>query len=57
MLRGLGFRYEGERRFEFPTQVSPALLAKIDHKVKDGGDDRVMIEGCTNPGSSMYYVG
>ena len=53
MLRGLGFRYEGEQRFKFPTQVSPALLAKIDHKVKDGGDDRVLIEGCTNPGSLM----
>ena len=53
MLGDLGFRYEGDQRFKFPTQVSPALPAMVDHKVKDGENDRVMVEGCTNPGSLM----
>ena len=53
MLGELGFHYEGDQRFQFPTQVSPALPAKVDNIVNDGGNDRVMVEGCTNPDSLM----
>ena len=35
MLGELGFHYEGDQRFKFPTQVSPALPAKVDNTVKD----------------------
>ena len=53
MLGHLGFCYEGDQRFKFPTQVSPALPAKVDNSVKEGENGRVMVEGCTNPGSLM----
>ena len=53
MLGDLGFHYDGGQRFKFPTQVSPALPVKIDTKAKEGENDRVMVEGCTNPGSLM----
>ena len=53
MLGDLGLHYEGDQRFKFQTHVSPALPAMVDHKVKDGANDRVMVEGCTNPGSLM----
>ena len=53
MLGDLGFHYGGYQRFKFPTQVSPALPAKVDNNVKEGENNRVMVEGCTNPGSLM----
>ena len=53
MLGDLGFHDEGDQRFKFPTQVSPALPAKVDNNVKGRENDRVMVEGCTNPGSLM----
>ena len=53
VLEQLGFRIAGERRFKFPSQVSIALPAKIDSSVEHGKNDRVMIEGCTNPDSLM----
>ena len=53
MLGDLGFHYEGDQRFKFPTQASPALPAKVDNSVKEEENDRIMVEGCTNPGSLM----
>ena len=53
MLGDLGFPYECDQRFKFPTQVSPPLPAMVDHKVKDGENNRAMVEGCTSPGSLM----
>ena len=47
MLGDLGFHYEGDQRFKFPTQVSPALPAMVDPKAKEGEHDRFMVEGCT----------
>ena len=35
MLGEPGFHYEGKQRFKFPTQVFPALPAKVDNIVKD----------------------
>ena len=53
MLGDLGFHYEGDQRLKLPTQVSPALPAKVDNNVKEEENDRIMVEGCTNPGSLM----
>ena len=53
MLGDLGFHYVGDQGFKFPTQVSPALPAKVDNNVIEEENDRLMVEGCTNPGSLM----
>ena len=56
-LEELGFRIAGEQRFTFPTQVSPAFPATKDHEVKENGrNNRVIIEGCTNPDSLMFRL-
>ena len=36
MLGYLGFHYEGDQRFKFPTLVSPALPVKVDIQIKEG---------------------
>ena len=38
---------------KFPTQVSPALPAKVDNTVNNENNDRIIVEGCTNPDSLM----
>ena len=53
LLGELGFHYGGDHRFKFPTQVSPALPAKVDYIVKDEKNDRIIVEGCTSPDSLM----
>ena len=49
MLGELGFQYGGDQRFQFPTQVSPALPAKADNNVNDGKMTALWSRGVPTP--------